>query len=620
MKWLSRIVVVLALFMSSWYVWTYGQYKYTFYGDALGYYSFLPSIFVYDNLGHPDQLPDSVQFPHDVRWALESQAIWGIRSEKGYIVNQYTCGMSYLEAPFFFAAHAWAKFKGIEANAYSPPYDYAIKLFSLLFSLLGFFFIYKILLRYVKPEVARLTISLMAVASNVFWFALQQAGMSHPVIFGLFALFLFIMLKIHDAFAENGTVKIGWWLSIGLVGGLIVLIRPSDLILMLVFPLYQLYDRTSWHLKKNLFIAQWKGLLLAAGVAFLLWIPQLLYWKKITGHWFFDSYGDQSFIWSFAHYLDGILGSSNGWLTYSPFMGLALIGCVLYRSLKEWIPALIVVFVLYTFVIYSWYCYFYINGFGSRPMIHIYPLLAIPLGLLIQRISFSPLWIRFLFMAFSGICIWHNVHFCILQTQGYLNTENSSHAYNWKMLFRSKPDLEALYRMDISAQPDSSSLKKMKTLYFNNFNDSLHDAYFRDTIQGGYFMKTKEGDEYATEKVSIKIPSGIQKGDWIRCSGRFFNTLKYLDTYMSPKFVAEIRHDGQTVAWEGVRIVNKIGVKLADTIDLKPNVGIVDTWGSVSFFVQIPSNCHAGDDLTLIIWNLNKGVLAYDDWSIEWWR
>ncbi|QLH47895.1 MAG: hypothetical protein HWD58_21190 [Bacteroidota bacterium] len=89
---------------------------------------------------------------------------------------------------------------------------------------------------------------------------------------------------------------------------------------------------------------------------------------------------------------------------------------------------------------------------------------------------------------------------------------------------------------------------------------------------------------------------------------------------MSPKFVAEIRHDGQTVAWEGVRIVNKIGVKLADTIDLKPNVGIVDTWGSVSFFVQIPSNCHAGDDLTLIIWNLNKGVLAYDDWSIEWWR
>ena len=560
MRLFSRIFFIAALIIGFVYTFFYGYNKYTFYGDAVGYYSYLPSIFIYDNLGKVDSIPTNMQIPPDVEWAMKYQREAGLKSESGHIINQYTCGMAILEWPFFMMAHASAKILDQPVNAYSWPYDYAIKLSSFVYLLLGFFFTYRILRRKVSSPIALITLALLLLGSNLFWFSFEQAGMSHIPMFFLYATFIWFTLKIHDAWKQG--LNFSWlhFIALGVSSGMMVLIRPSDIILLLIFPLFGLTNLQTLQQKWKWMQQSWKGILLAAICAFVVWIPQLWYWKTFTGHWFFDSYKGQSFDWSFKHYLDGLFGGSNGWLMYSPLMILSLFGLLLREKLKNWIPGIPIIFVLYTFIIYSWWCYFYINGFGSRPMIHMYALLAIPLSLVIEWLFAKRNWMTWLLGIFILLSLWLNIHFSILQHEGFLITENSSWRYNLSMLFKSQSRIDQILLLDLDPQPDESTMQFKRVLTYSDYNDSVKN-YFRSDVMNGspYFIRIPEGDEFGPEMIRYSLPEGVKEGQWLKCSGRFLNRIANLDTYMSPKLVLEIKQGQESIAWQGTRIANKIG-------------------------------------------------------------
>jgi hypothetical protein len=620
MKRFSRIFFIVALIIGFVYTFFYGREKYTFYGDAVGYYSYLPSIFIYDNLGKVDSIPTDMQIPPDVEWAMKNQRLTGVKSTSNYIINQYTCGMAILEWPFFMMAHFTAKILGEPANAYSWPYDYAIKLSSFVFLLLGFFFTYRILRRKVSSPVALITLALLLLGTNLFWFSFEQAGMSHVPLFFLYAAFIWYTLKIHDCWKAGSNVNRKHWLALGFSAGMMVLIRPSDIVLLFVFLLYGL-NNTHAIRQKWLWIQQsWKGLLLAALCAFILWIPQLWYWKTFTGHWFFDSYKGQAFDWSFKHYLDGLFGGGNGWFLYSPLMILSLLGLFFHKKLKNWIPGIPIIFVVYTFIIYSWWCYYYINGFGSRPMIHMYALLAIPLSMVIEWMDAKRNWMALIVGIFIGFSLWLNVHFSILQHEGFLITENSSWRYNLSMLFKSQSRIEEILLLDLEPQPDESTMQFKQVLTYSDYNDSVKN-YFRSDVMNGspYFIRIPEGEEFGPEMIRYPLPEGVKGGQWLKCSGRFLNRIQFLDTYMSPKFVLEIKQGEESIAWQGTRIANKIGKRNSRDI-LQQNKGVVNQWGEVSFFVQLPAIVKPGDECQLKIWNLDRYAFDYDDLKIEWWQ
>ena len=70
--------------------------------------------------------------------------------------------------------------------------------------------------------------------------------------------------------------------------------------------------------------------------AFLVWIPQLLYWKTVTGNYLFYSYADEGFFFLNPQILKGLFSYRNGWLIYSPVMFFALLGIpFLYRYAKD---------------------------------------------------------------------------------------------------------------------------------------------------------------------------------------------------------------------------------------------------------------------------------------------
>lgn len=517
-------------------------------------------------------------------------------------------------------AHASAKILDQPVNAYSWPYDYAIKLSSFVYLLLGFFFTYRILRRKVSSPIALITLALLLLGSNLFWFSFEQAGMSHIPMFFLYATFIWFTLKIHDAWKQG--LNFSWlhFIALGVSSGMMVLIRPSDIILLLIFPLFGLTNLQTLQQKWKWMQQSWKGILLAAICAFVVWIPQLWYWKTFTGNWFFDSYKGQSFDWSFKHYLDGLFGGSNGWLMYSPLMILSLFGLLLREKLKNWIPGIPIIFVLYTFIIYSWWCYFYINGFGSRPMIHMYALLAIPLSLVIEWLFAKRNWMTWLLGIFILLSLWLNIHFSILQHEGFLITENSSWRYNLSMLFKNQSRIDQILLLDLDPQPDESTMQFKRVLTYSDYNDSVKN-YFRSDVMNGspYFIRIPEGDEFGPEMIRYSLQEGVKEGQWLKCSGRFLNRIANLDTYMSPKLVLEIKQGQESIAWQGTRIANKIGKRNSRDI-LQQNKGVVNQWGEVSFFVQLPAKVKPGDECQLKIWNLNRYAFDYDDLKIEWWQ
>lgn len=135
-------------------------------------------------------------------------------------------------------------------------------------------------------------------------------------------------------------------------------------------------------------------LFIMAACGFLLFLPQLIYWKLQTGHWFYNSYVGEHFYFNNPHILEGLFSFRKGWLIYTPTMLIAIGGIFfLLKSKKEFYYSTLVLLILYVYVAFSWWCWWYGGSFGQRSMIDLYPFLTIPLAAFLAYISNRTDWI-----------------------------------------------------------------------------------------------------------------------------------------------------------------------------------------------------------------------------------
>src|ERR1043166_1107778 len=142
----SRICWLITIVVCILYYARFGSESYNFYGDALGYYMYLPSTFIYHNHKSIETLPKD----RGIRPFIHSYAAQignGQRTPKGYVLNQYTYGVALMEAPFFFVAHGWEKVTGGLANGFSLSYRLAVDISTLVYAILGLWIVYKVLRR-----------------------------------------------------------------------------------------------------------------------------------------------------------------------------------------------------------------------------------------------------------------------------------------------------------------------------------------------------------------------------------------------------------------------------------------------------------------------------------------
>lgn len=330
--------------------------------DGAGYYAYLPAIFVEKDL--------SLKFLDDPSyvnvWKYAKQ-----RTDDGKYYIKYSCAVAILHTPFFFTAYTLAPHFGQTQDGFSDIFEIAILIGCVVYTSLGMFFLRKTLIHYFSDFVTGLTLLTIGLGTNLFLYATGEPGMAHAYSFCMISIFLWqTIVWYRDPGIKNSIL-------IGLLAGIIFLLRPINGLALLIFPLSGVLNLSQLKERVNLFYTQKWKMLLILFFGLIVLVPQLLYWKYYLGSWFFDSYPGEHFFFSHPHITDGLLSYRNGWLVYTPVMCFALVGLLLLKKrAKEFTYILPIYFVLNLVIVLSWWCWWY-SGFGNRALIDSYPLMAL---------------------------------------------------------------------------------------------------------------------------------------------------------------------------------------------------------------------------------------------------
>ncbi len=381
-------------------------------GDVISYYSYLPAVIVHGDITMEYSVGDD--FYSDKVWGV----IWKDHSGP---VQKYTMGLSWLYAPFFMLAHGSAYLLGYPADGYSAPYSFWLQLSALCYLLAGMHWLSKVLLRYFSENISALCLLVLALGTNLYYYSQGQAAMPHVYMFALLSGLMWATIR----FFESPDWKKG--LLIGAICSVFTLVRPNHLLFWLIPVLYGIVDRQSWAARRAFWATHWPKMLAWPLIQALVWVPQFIYWRILTDHWIYYSYGDEHFFWASPMIGKVLLSFRNGWLIYTPVMALALAGLVgLRRYAREFSFLIPLILVPAAYVISCWWCWWYGGSFGSRVFVDLYPLLALGLGAALTRIAAIPMkkGLRWAALGILGMFVLLNLFQTLQYTRGIIHYDS----------------------------------------------------------------------------------------------------------------------------------------------------------------------------------------------------
>jgi hypothetical protein len=285
--------------------------------DVSVLYAYLPGAFLYHDLSFGFVSDPAADFPGEIPLN---------RTERGDAVLKMSCGAAVLWTPFFLLAHATARHLSLPANGYTWPYHYAIALAAIVYAVAGLVLLRGVLRRHFTDGVVALTLVAVFAGTNLFYYTTLEGGMTHAYSFFLFALFLRLTVAWH------ANPRWATTLALGGVLGLVVLVRPSNGVVVLAFLLYRDAALPRWGDKLDLLARQRRRLLAALGMSVAVLLPQLAYWKYSTGSWLYYSYRGEGFFFARPRILDGLISYRKGLFVYTPILSLAFAGCCFCRD------------------------------------------------------------------------------------------------------------------------------------------------------------------------------------------------------------------------------------------------------------------------------------------------
>ena len=343
-----------------------GRTRLVLFSDAEGYYLYLPAIFINQSFENLEVRSEKVYKPHP---------------SSNRIFTKFTCGVALLQLPFFLTAHWLAPALGYVPDGYSEIYVRAILIAAICYGFLGLFFLKKILEKNFPPWVVTISIVAILLGTNFFHYIIDAGGMSHAYSFFLFAVFVFLTPKI--LVNPNGKLIF----LFGLIFGWIVLIRPTNAVLILYPLLYNISSSADFKNRFQFIKTHFEktGYLLLGMV--LIIFPQLLYWNHVTGSYILYSYGEESFIyWNNPQIKNLWFSPRNGWLIYNPILIAPIIGLFFgWKKNTNNHLVILVIFILITYILSSWWCWWFGGAFGQRSYVEYYTLLIFPIAWMLNH-------------------------------------------------------------------------------------------------------------------------------------------------------------------------------------------------------------------------------------------
>ncbi|HEY4147048.1 MAG TPA: hypothetical protein VGM61_18350 [Pinirhizobacter sp.] len=386
--------------------------------DGFGYYSYLPAAFVDHDLSYTTLQANLPPHTH-----LESYGI-ARHSETGKWFTKYPIGTAIMETPSFLVAYIGEKVTARPATGYSRLFQYANVGSSIGWLLIGILMVYGALRRWFDERISLLTVTLLAFATNLFHYATYDGSFSHVYSFAAFAIVLRLALAYRDATTHRA--RIGFVVACGAFAGLATIIRiPNGFVVLL--PACVLFERL-WNERDLRRFATASSLCVLAWFVALL--PQLVYQHATTGKFLANTYAEsflhESFNWTHPELFNFLFSIRKGFFFWAPVMLLAVAGIPSLFRKDRWLAAAITaIFVIEIYVCASWYSWFFGASYGSRPLVDIMALLALPLAAGLDRLVKA--WSRLVYLgAFVAIALSLTMTFSYWK--GYVKYDKTDYA------------------------------------------------------------------------------------------------------------------------------------------------------------------------------------------------
>jgi hypothetical protein len=373
--------------------------------DIKSYYAWLPAAFIYNDLSLEFRRAEIEKF---------GDLIWPVETPTGKHAIITTMGMSVLYSPFFAIAHNVAKLTRWEADGYSRPYRFALTFSALFYLWAGLLFLRGVLRRYFSEYIVAATIIAITLGTNLFYYSTYEAPMTHVYTFCLMAAFVWITIR----FYENPSLK--YIILGGIVSGFITLIRPVNIIVLLIFFLWDIRSVRDIRERLAFLASRAHWVLIMAAFFVLVWVPQFIYWHWVSGNIFYFTYGEAGgrFFFNNPQIFNILFSVKKGWLVYTPIMIFSLAGIIILLAKKTGPGTAIAVFmILNIYILSSWWNWWYGGGFGLRSFVDSYSILAIPMGAFIATASRQARMIRAPLFGTLALLLFFN----LFQTRQYVN-------------------------------------------------------------------------------------------------------------------------------------------------------------------------------------------------------
>jgi len=343
--------------------------------DALGYYMYLPAIFIYGDytqLAWKDDIEQTYQLAGDRFYQAN-------KVENGNYVFKYYGGAAIMQVPFFACAHLYAKISPYPADGFSKPYQVAVIFSAIFYAILGFILLRIFLLNYYSDQIVAIVLMVIALATNLAQYISIDSGQTHAYLFFIYCLILYLTYKWYKQ------SSIWTALFLGASCGLAITTRPTEVICILI-PLLWISNFDAVATPRKQFWLKHKNHIFAAVTGgFLMLLPQIIYWKMSAGTFIYDV-GSK---WSFASpFFRVLFGWEKGWFVYTPITIFFIIG-LFYIKQFPFKKAIWVFTFLNIWVIISWYDWRYGGSYSTRALSQSYPVFSLGLAAFLSSLNQS---------------------------------------------------------------------------------------------------------------------------------------------------------------------------------------------------------------------------------------
>lgn len=458
--------------------------------DVFGYYLPLVAAFNYDD-----------PMLHDRSWVDQLNAekqlsgtVYQVSSnDEGTPMYFFLFGMSYFYAIFYFLGDIIAGWTGYAQDGFSLPYQLSLVYGCMIYTLIGLLYFRKILLQFFSERITVFVLIIITLGTN------YAHHMSIKNLETVNVLFMLAAILIWNTIQWHKTFKFKNLLGIGVSVTLMALVKPSEILLLILPLLWSVTNLDSFKEKWKVIFSKKFEFLAVIAFCFIIAFPQMFYWHSKTGHWIYDTYKNAGVgldIFS-PHIWNSLFSYRKGWLLYTPIMIFSLFGLYfLYKNNRKIFLPIIVSLVVSSYIVFSWTEWWYGAGFSNRPMITYYALLGIALGYFLLEVKKWNLGLRMLFASCVVFMIFLN-QFQWWQLRNYiLDPYRTTKEYYWATFLKTKVKPEynelLLINRDFSGNDSFTNKKeyRAKKLIDETFNDLKDSVFFSPaTEEFGYLQR-----------------------------------------------------------------------------------------------------------------------------------